>query len=914
MATTSRLGMDISVKATGAKQVEKLALALEHLQGVSLRGLTSKINSLERMMTPFKDLSAAKGINKFSNSLNKLAATNLTNLGPNIQNIAKALKPLTNEMNRGATAAQAYAAVIQKLSTKAVLSGDAFKKASSKFNIFNGSWQRIIATSYIALRAKDMMAGWVQESNAYIENLNLFSVAMGQYTKQAKAYAEQVGDKLGIDPSQWMRQQGIIMDMSRSFGVSTDTAYAMSKALTQVAYDFSSLYNLNIDEALKKVQSGLAGEIEPLRRIGKDLSVARLQMEATKLGIQENVSQMTQANKAMLRTIALLKQSGSAAGDLARTINSPANQLRIFNAQIVQFKRALGYILLPTLQMILPYLIAFTKVLRLLSEMIAGLFNFRMPTFNYDSLAGNLAMGADSSSDLADNMASAAKSAAKMNSYRAGFDELNVIDTSTGGTGGGGTGGVAGGGSSAVLEAELKKMTEWYDQQFLANVDSKVNNIVGNMLEWLGIGKLITDETGQTSIYMNDISTWSQFFETRLGKILITVGLISTALAGWKIAEGIFTFINSPFTKALLGGAAVEGAAGTGLIGFFTGLPAMLGGLAPIAPLLLVIVGAIIAVIAAVAQLWKENDDFRQQFQLMWQSIKDTLVGVWENFIAPILYVLMTLFEQIWTNVLAPLWDNFKNMIASIGDLVVALWTLIKPFIDVFVKNLGIIFTALMQIVSPAVFSIFQGFGNALSTVFAIISVAVQVLVGGIKTVTAVLRALFTNNWKGLGDTLAGIWGDIWKKIKKTFHDFIQSLVSGFAGFVNVALVGGFNLLIKGFNKLPGIEIPMIPNWNPVIPAFATGGFPEDGLFMANSNELVGQFSNGRTAVANNEQITTGIASGVYEAVYRAMTDASAKGKGETIVVNVEGETLFNINRKVGAKKGQQILQPEYAR
>lgn len=50
------------------------------------------------------------------------------------------------------------------------------------------------------------------------------------------------------------------------------------------------------------------------------------------------------------------------------------------------------------------------------------------------------------------------------------------------------------------------------------------------------------------------------------------------------------------------------------------------------------------------------------------------------------------------------------------------------------------------------------------------------------------------------------------------------------------------------------------------IPTFSTGGFPEDGLFMANHNELVGRFSNGQTAVANNEQITQGIAIGVQSA------------------------------------------------
>ena len=81
------------------------------------------------------------------------------------------------------------------------------------------------------------------------------------------------------------------------------------------------------------------------------------------------------------------------------------------------------------------------------------------------------------------------------------------------------------------------------------------------------------------------------------------------------------------------------------------------------------------------------------------------------------------------------------------------------------------------------------------------------------------------------------------------------------------------------------------------IPKFATGGFPEDGLFMANHNELVGQFSNGQTVVANNEQIIAGIQSGVYEAVLSAMNNANQGTQGD-IVVQIDGKKVFQAVRK----------------
>lgn len=865
--------MDISVKATGATQVEKLAVALEHLKSVSLSGLTSKINSLEKMMQPFKNMDAAKGINKFANSLNKLAGANLSNLAGNIQNMATALRPLTNEMIRGAGAAQSYATVIQKMSAKTITSGNAMKKASGSFNIFSGAWQKMIIGFYAASKVKQIMSGWVTEANAYIENLNLFTVAMGEYTEQAVAYANQVGDKLGIDPSQWMRQQGIIMDMSRSFGVTTDTAYKMSRALTQIAYDFSSLYNLDIDTALKKVQSGLAGEIEPLRRIGKDLSVARLQMEATKLGLTENVSKMTQANKAMLRTIALLKQSGSAMGDLARTINSPANQLRIFNAQVVQMKRALGYILLPALQMILPYLIAIAKVIRLVAEAIATLFGFEMPKFNYDSLAGNLSMGASDSADIADNMNSAAKSAKKINSYRAGFDELNVVGATADATGGSGGTGTGVGGGSSILEAELERMADLYDKQFLANVDDKISRIVGHMIEWLGLGKAYHLQTGETEIVMTHILTWADFFKTRLGEIIIAVGTIGTIMAGWKIASSVYTFFNSPMVQSLMGvgsAASAKVAEAGGITAVVKGLPAQLS---KVLPMILPIAGiiAIIALISvAIYQLWKDNEEFRDAVTTMWTGIKDTFMGIWNNFLKPTLLLLIGFIQAVWKTALKPVWDSFKDMVAAIVILIANLWKLIKPIFDGLVEVLGEVVKGLGELIAPVLLALLKGFGKILVGIFDGITDAINIVIGVVKTVIGWFKQLV--DW-----------------IDKVFGDGNKKLTIDVNGSENI---GGTKPITR----------------------FATGGFPEDGLFMANSTELVGGFSGGRSAVVNNGQIIDGVASGVYDAVYRAMSDASGN-KGEAdIVVAIDGEAVFRANRKASTKKGQPILQTEYAR
>ena len=105
---------------------------------------------------------------------------------------------------------------------------------------------------------------------------------------------------------------------------------------------------------MQKLQSGISGELEPLRRLGYDLSQARLEQTALNLGIKESVANMTQAEKAELRYYAIMTQVTTAQGDMARTLEAPANQLRILQAQLTQAARAIGNIFIPALNAILP--------------------------------------------------------------------------------------------------------------------------------------------------------------------------------------------------------------------------------------------------------------------------------------------------------------------------------------------------------------------------------------------------------------------------------------------------------------------------------------------------------------------------------------------------------------------------------
>ncbi len=272
------------------------------------------------------------------------------------------------------------------------------------------------------------ISSWISKSNNYVEDLNLFTAAMGEYASAAKEYAETIGDAMGVDPSTWMRSQGVFMTLATGFGVAGDRAATMSQQLTQLGYDISSFFNVSVEDAMQRLQSGIAGELEPLRRLGYDLSKAKLEAIALSLGIDKTFDSMTQAEKAQLRYYAIMTQVTTAQGDMSRTLKAPANQLRVFKAQLEQAARALGNVFIPMLNAVLPYAIAVVKVIRDIATELASLAGFELPEVDYSGVStvvGDVSSGLDDAVD----------SANKLKKTLLGIDELNVLaDTDTGST------------------------------------------------------------------------------------------------------------------------------------------------------------------------------------------------------------------------------------------------------------------------------------------------------------------------------------------------------------------------------------------------------------------------------------------------------------------------------------------------
>lgn len=245
----------------------------------------------------------------------------------------------------------------------------------SSLSMFTG---KLVVMGYALKKTVNMFSGFVNESTAYTENLNLFRVTFGKLSDEAERFTNTFASTLGLDVSQVMRNMGFFNQIATGFGLVEEKALDMSKTLTQISYDISSFFDLSVEDSIAKVQSGLAGELEPLRRIGYALDLSTLQQLAYNMGIQKSIRVMTQAEKAQLRTIAIYQQSTNIMGDLVGTIESPANQLRILRQQFTLLSRSIGNMIIPILTKILPIINGVVQGLTAVFNQVAKIFGFQL--------------------------------------------------------------------------------------------------------------------------------------------------------------------------------------------------------------------------------------------------------------------------------------------------------------------------------------------------------------------------------------------------------------------------------------------------------------------------------------------------------------------------------------------------------
>jgi len=540
---------------TPGEKLRNLASGLQPLSELGRSNMTSFINQLKKLPEVIQELEKAD-IDKFTQQMKDLAS---------------AMKPFADEMNKVSSGFSAFPSRIQRLITSTEQYNGTVRRATTSTNAWNSALKAISFAAIYRAAAK-LLGIAIAKSSQYTEDLNLFTVSMGKYAEEAYNYAQKVSDVMGIDPAEWMRNQGVFNTIITGFGVAGDKAAFMAKNLTQLGYDLASFYNIDFESAMQKVQSGISGELEPLRRLGYDLSVARLEQERLNLGIDKSVSSMTQAEKSQLRYYAMMTQVTQVQGDMARTLENPANMLRVLRAELEQAARAVGNIFIPILTKVLPIAIAVASALQEIIAAIAALFGVTVKSPKWGDAIGSASAG---SGAIADNMDSAAGSAKELKRYLAGFDELNVLpDQNQGGSGSGA--GVGGGdlgldlpGYDFLKNAVTTQIDEW--KKKLEPLVSFVKDNLKEILELIATIGIALLAWKLSNNFLNGIMALKTLGKNGLSiPLTISAGVILTA-TGFTIEfsgikDAIEKKLNSfNFGEIILGG--LTGTAGAGLLG-----------------------------------------------------------------------------------------------------------------------------------------------------------------------------------------------------------------------------------------------------------------------------------------------------------------------------------------------------------
>lgn len=725
-----------NLKWTDGDKLTALADGLRPLSELGKSNLTTFINQLGKLPTVIEELEKAD-IDKFTRQMTDLAA---------------AMKPFADEMQKVSNGFSTFPSRIQRLITSTERYNSTVRRATTHTGLFGKALGglKFAVVWQMARRVGSMLGTVITESNEYQENMNLFTVAMGEYAESALEYGETVSEVLGIDLSDWIRNQGVFNTLLTGFGDTADRAALMSKNLTQLGYDLSSFFNISVEDSMQKLQSGISGELEPLRRLGYDLSQARLEAVALSLGIDKSVSSMTQAEKAELRYYAIMTQVTTAQGDLARTLEAPANQLRILKAQVEMAGRAIGNIFIPALNAILPYGIAVVQIIREIANAIASLFGFQMTEVDYSGIT-SAGVGAG---ELADNLDDAAGAAKKLKQYTAGFDELNVFSPNT--ASGSGVG--AGGGSG--FEFALPE----YD--FLGNA-------VTNRVE--EIKSMLSDNLVAIEALIGD-------FAMAVGLILvltganIPAGLGLMALGATAFAHsmmGDWSAVNSQVAEALAGIMSL-------LAGFFFGLGVvmLLAGNIPVG-IALMVAGAANVVGAAVVD-WKAC----------------------ENPLATALQSLMTVIGGFFLAIGAMMAFTGADIPLGIGMMAVGAATLVSArAIDWKALNspLETAITAIEAIVAVA----FLAIGALLAFTGVNIPLGIGLLAIGALTMGA---AIVAPNWNSMSDEIRNVVGLIEGIVSVAFLAVGAALAfSGTNIPLGLALLG-IGALVMGSQVIPNWE------------------------------------------------------------------------------------------------------------
>lgn len=391
--------------------------------------------------------------------------------------------------------------------------------------------------------------------NSYSETLNMFNLVMGDVQEQASKFQTTMATNFGNNSQEQLYYQSLYQSLTESMGIQEKYAYIISENMTKLAYDLSSLYDKNQKDVAEALRSGLIGQTKPVRAFGLDITEASLQPILDSLGIDRTVRELSQAEKEIVRYLALIRQSVIAHGDMANTIESPANQLRILKNQLVECHRWFGALFINLFAKAMPFINGFVMAITEVMKALGSLFGIEIQDYNsalvsYEEELGNYI------DDVGDSADSTKNKIKELRREILKFDQINNINENKDS----GSGSSFATGSGGIDQRLLDALSGY--ENGMEKVRMKALEIRDAIMKWLGytydttegiwklkdgltniekIGIAITGIIGiivasKLAKWLGSIASVLGIGTNSLGKLLpattIKIGLLSTGIVG----------------------------------------------------------------------------------------------------------------------------------------------------------------------------------------------------------------------------------------------------------------------------------------------------------------------------------------------------------------------------------------------
>lgn len=518
-----------SMNTSGIKNISTLTNSINRMRKIDTSGL-SRISSA--LKTFSADMAGTKvdgigDIASIASSISKLggvasgrAITNIPLLAKNLKqlfttlstapNVSENIIRMTNALaglaSTGAASGRAANSLGRNLNT---YTASAKRATKSTFSLA-AAFGKFYATYFLVIRGIKSLWKSIEGTTDYIEAFNYYTVAFNKVGKEwgkdfekygydnAEDYAQSFGNRVnellgkmsglkvdvdgGLISESGMKNLGLnlqeitqyasqLASITNSLGQTGEVTTAISKSMTMLAGDISSLFNVDFSTVATNLQSGLIGQSRALYKYGIDITNATLQTYAYKYGIEKAVSEMSQAEKQQLRLLAILDQSKVSWGDLANTINSPSNMIRQFTNNVKEAGMVLGQLFIPVLQKVLPVINGVVIAIKRLLVSVANLLGIKI---DFSSFGQGVSGYNEDLEDTADALDKVGKSAKKAKSYTIGIDELNIGDTNRGSSGSS-----SAGGAGIDLTKEIVDATAEYEKVWQEAFDKMQNTAMG---------------------------------------------------------------------------------------------------------------------------------------------------------------------------------------------------------------------------------------------------------------------------------------------------------------------------------------------------------------------------------------------------------------------------------------------------